>query len=147
MKIILKNDISNLGHKDDIVTVKDGYAMNYLIPKGYAVVATKSALKMHEENQRQRAHKIEKIRNEAQELAEKIAQIKVRIPAKTSSTGTIFGSVNNVQLAEALEKEGISVDRKSISVENVKEIGTYKANVKIYKDIKSQFEFEVYTEE
>jgi large subunit ribosomal protein L9 len=147
MNIILKQDIARIGHKDDIVNVKDGHARNYLIPKGMAITATKSALKMHEENMRQRAHKIEKIRNEAQALADKIAKIKVRIPAKTSSAGKIFGSINNVMLAEALEKKGVSIERKNIKLdESIKEVGTYKATVKLYKDIVTEFEFEVFTE-
>ncbi len=148
MKIILKQDMNNLGHKDDVIVVKDGYALNYLIPKGIAIAATKSALKMHEENQRQRAHKIEKLRNEAQELANKISKTKVRIAAKASSAGKIFGSVNNIMLAEALESKGITVDRKNINVgDSAKEIGTYKANVKLYKDITAELEYEVYAEE
>lgn len=148
MKIILKQDMNNLGHKDDVIVVKDGYALNYLIPKGIAIAATKSALKMHEENQRQRAHKIEKLRNEAQELANKISETKVRIAAKASSAGKIFGSVNNIMLAEALESKGITVDRKNINVgDSAKEIGTYKANVKLYKDITAELEYEVYAEE
>lgn len=148
MKIILKQDMNNLGHKDDVIVVKDGYALNYLIPKGIAIAATKSALKMHEENQRQRAHKIEKLRNEAQELANKISETKVRIAAKASSAGKIFGSVNNIMLAEALENKGITVDRKNINVgDSAKEIGTYKANVKLYKDITAELEYEVYAEE
>lgn len=140
--------MNNLGHKDDVIVVKDGYALNYLIPKGIAIAATKSALKMHEENQRQRAHKIEKLRNEAQELANKISETKVRIAAKASSAGKIFGSVNNIMLAEALESKGITVDRKNINVgDSAKEIGTYKANVKLYKDITAELEYEVYAEE
>jgi large subunit ribosomal protein L9 len=148
MDIILKKDIANLGDKDDIVNVKDGYARHYLIPRGMAVIATKSVRKMHDENLRQRAHKIEKIREEAEAKAEKIKDIKLRIPAKTSSSGKIFGSVNEIILAEALEKEGISVERKNIKLNDaVKEVGTYKATVKLYKDIEAEFEFEVYSEE
>ncbi len=148
MDIILKKDIPNLGEKDDVVNVKDGYARHYLIPNGMAVIATKSARKMHEENMRQRAHKIEKMREEAQAQADKIKDKKFRIGAKTSSTGKIFGSVNEIILAEALEKEGISVDRKNIKLEDsVKEVGKYKASVKLYKDIEAEFEFEVYSEE
>ncbi|MFO7790053.1 MAG: 50S ribosomal protein L9 [Bacteroidota bacterium] len=148
MDIILKKDIANLGDKDDIVNVKDGYARHYLIPNGLAAIATKSARKMHEENMRQRAHKIEKMREEAQEQADKISKTKLRIGAKTSSKGKIFGSVNNIILAEALEKEGITVDRKNINIaDSIKEVGTYKAKVKLYKDIEAEFEFEVYSEE
>ncbi|MDA3819673.1 MAG: 50S ribosomal protein L9 [Candidatus Delongbacteria bacterium] len=148
MDIILKKDMPNLGEKDDIVNVKDGYARHYLIPNGMAVIATKSARKMHEENMRQRSHKIEKIRKEAQKQADKFANTKFRIGAKTSSTGKIFGSVNEIILAETLEKEGITVDRKNIKLDDpVKEVGKYKASVKLYKDIEAEFEFEVYSEE
>jgi large subunit ribosomal protein L9 len=148
MKVILLEDKANLGHKDDVVTVKDGYARHYLLPKGIAVAATKSALKMHEENQRQRAHKIEKLRNEATELVEKIAQLKIRIGAKASSAGKIFGSVNNIMIAEALEKEGITVERKNIEIgDSVKEVGSFKAKVKLYKDISAELEYEVFAEE
>ncbi len=148
MDIILKKDIPNLGDKDDIVSVKDGYARHYLIPKGMAVIATSSARKMHEENMRQRAHKIEKLRDEAQAQADKISNTKLRIGAKTSKSGKIFGSVNDIILAETLEKEGINIDRKNIKLQDsVKEIGKYKANIKLYKDIEAEFEFEVYSEE
>jgi large subunit ribosomal protein L9 len=148
MDIILKKDIPNLGDKDDIVSVKDGYARHYLIPKGMAVIATSSARKMHEENMRQRAHKIEKLRDEAQAQADKISNTKLRIGAKTSKSGKIFGSVNDNILAETLEKEGINIDRKNIKLQDsVKEIGKYKANIKLYKDIEAEFEFEVYSEE
>ncbi|MGC9331547.1 MAG: 50S ribosomal protein L9 [Bacteroidales bacterium] len=148
MDIILKKNIPNLGEKDDIVNVRNGYARHYLIPNGMAVIATKSARKMHEENMRQRTHKIEKMREEAQNHADKIANTKLRIGAKTSSTGKIFGSVNEIILAETLEKEGITVDRKNIKLDNtVKEVGKYKASVKLYKDIEAEFEFEVYSEE
>ncbi|MEA3447088.1 MAG: 50S ribosomal protein L9 [Bacteroidota bacterium] len=148
MDIILKKDMPNLGEKDDIITVKDGYARHYLIPNGMAVIATKSARKMHAENMRQRSHKIEKMREEAQAQADKISDTKFRIGAKTSSTGKIFGSVNEIILAETLEKEGITVDRKNIKLDDtVKEVGKYKASVKLYKDIEAEFEFEVYSEE
>jgi large subunit ribosomal protein L9 len=149
MEIILKEDIPNLGYKDDIVKVKDGYARNYLIPKGYAVQATPSAKKAHLEIMKQRAQKEEKIRKDAEATAEKIQNIKLKVLAKTSSTGKIFGSVNNIQIADALEKEGIKVDRKNITInaEHIKEVGTYTATVKIYKDIKAEVTFDVVAEE
>ncbi len=149
MEIILKEDILNLGYKDDIVTVKDGYARNYLIPKGYAVQATSSAKKAHKEIMKQRAQKEEKIRKDAETAAEKLQNVKLKILAKTSSTGKIFGSVNNIQIAEVLEKEGIKVDRKNIIInaEHIKEVGTYTATVRIYKDIKADVTFDVVAEE
>jgi large subunit ribosomal protein L9 len=149
MEIILKQDLQGIGHKDDLVKVKDGYARNFLIPKGMATIATPSAKKVHAENIKQRAHKEEKIRNEATAQAKKLETKVVRIAAKTSTTGKIFGSVNTIQIAEALEKEGITVDRKSITIfdlENIKEVGTYKAKAKIYKEISAEFQFEVYSE-
>lgn len=147
MDVILKEDVANLGLKDDIVTVKDGYGRNYLIPRGYAILATESARKVHAENQRQRAHKEAKLRDEAVALAEKIDGIKLTIGAKTSSTGKIFGSVNNIQLAEMLEAEGHTIDRKNITInDQVKEVGTYSAVVKLYRDVTATIEFEVVSE-
>lgn len=149
MEIILKQDVQGLGHKDDLVKVKDGYARNFLIPKGLATIATSSAKKVHAENVKQRAHKEEKLRNDAIAHAKKLEAKVVRIAAKTSTTGKIFGSVNTIQIAEALEKEGITVDRRSITIfdlENIKEVGTFRAKAKIYKDISAEFKFEVYSE-
>ncbi len=148
MEIILKQDISGLGDKGEIVTVKDGYARNFLIPQGYAILATPSAKKVHEENTRQRAHKEEKIKQEAEEMAEKLAAVKLTIGAKTSSTGKIFGSVNTIQIAEALKNEGYEIDRKNISIEGeqVKEVGKYKAQIKLHKEVKTEIEFEIIAE-
>ena len=112
MEIILKEDVVNLGYKDDIVKVKDGYGRNYLIPQGKAVIATESAKKVLAEAQRQRAHKIEKLKNDAQEMAAKLAAVEgLTIAAKASENGKIFGSITNVQVAEALEMQGLTVDR------------------------------------
>ena len=116
MKIILKEDIPSLGYKDDVVEVKSGYGRNYLIPTGKAVIANESALKVLAENQKQRAHKLAKIKADAEALAESMKDVTLTIGAKTSSTGTIFGSVNNIQIAEALEKLGFNVDRKLIVI-------------------------------
>ena len=149
MEIILKQDIANLGSKDDVVTVKNGYANNYLIPKGFATVATESAKKVLAENKKQQAHKEEKLRNDAAEKAKLIENKEIKIGAKTSSTGKIFGSVNTIQIAEALAKKGIEVDRKHITIvdeSNIKEVGKYKAVIKLYKDIKANIEFEVVAE-
>jgi len=146
MEIILKQDFKNLGHKDDLVKVKDGYARNYLIPQGFAVSATSSAKKINAENIRQRAHKEEKLRNEASEFAKKLTDVKLKIGAKTSKTGKIFGSINTIQIAEALTSIGYAVDRKNITIYNadsIKEIGAFKAKVKLYRDITVDIDFEV----
>jgi large subunit ribosomal protein L9 len=125
--------------------VKAGYARNYLIPRGYAVPATDSALKMHAENLKQRAHKETKILAEAQATAEKIASVSIKLVTKASDTGKIFGSINTIQLSEALAKEGFAIDRKSISIseEHIKNLGTYEARVKLHKEVSATFNFEV----
>lgn len=149
MEIILKQDVQTLGHKDDLVKVKDGYARNYLIPQGFAVSATASAKKVHAENMRQRAHKEEKLRKDAAEAAKKLENVVLKVGAKTSTTGKIFGSVNTIQLAEVLNEKGYAIDRKNITIydaENIKEVGTFKAKVKLYRDIHVDIEFEVVSE-
>ncbi|RXQ94500.1 50S ribosomal protein L9 [Ancylomarina salipaludis] len=147
MEVILKQDIHTLGYKNDIVTVKNGYGRNYLIPTGMAVLATESAKKMHAENMRQSAHKQEKIKNEALELAKKLEAVSLTVGAKTSTTGKIFGSVNNIQIAEALEAKGFEIDRKVIAIKDaVKEIGKYTATVKLHKEVKVDIAFEVVSE-
>lgn len=147
MKIILKEDITNLGYKDDVVEVKDGYGRNYLIPRGKAVIATPSALKVLAENQRQRAHKLAQIKADAEAAAAALEGVSLTIGAKTSSTGTIFGSVNAIQIAEALEKLGHNVDRKLISIkETIKEVGKYNATIKFHKEVSVEIPFEVVSE-
>ena len=148
MKIILTQDMEKLGLKNDILTVKTGYARNYLIPKGYALQATGSAVKIHNENLKQRAHKEEKIRKEAEKLAAKLAALKLVIGAKVSSAGKIFGSVNTIQLAEALNEKGFEIDRKNIILgeETIKEVGNYKAVVKLHRDVRVDIDFEVIAE-
>lgn len=147
MKIILKEDVRNLGYKDDVVEVKDGYGRNYLIPTGKAVIASPSALKVLAENQRQRAHKLAKIKADAETLAESLKDIKLTIGAKTSSTGTVFGSVNAIQIAEALEKQGFNIDRKIIEIKQpVKEVGNYTALLKLHKEVSVELQFEVVAE-
>ena len=147
MKIILKEDIATLGYKDDVVEVKSGYGRNYLIPTGKAVIATESALKVLAENQKQRAHKLAQIKADAEALAESLIEVSLTIGAKTSSTGTIFGSVNSIQIAEALEKLGFNVDRKLIVIkETIKEVGSYKALLKLHKEVSIEIPFEVVSE-
>jgi len=150
MEIILKQDVNNLGHTDDIVKVKPGYAVNFLIPQGYAILATESAKKMHAENLRQRAHKEAKIREEASALAAKLEGKEVKVATKVSTTGKIFGSVNNIQIAEALASEGFEIDRRNITIvnaEKVTEVGTFDVVVKCYKDIKANIKMTVVGEE
>lgn len=147
MKIILKEDVANLGYKDDIVEVKSGYGRNYLIPTGKAVIASPSALKVLAENQRQRAHKLAKIKADAEALAAVLKDVALTIGAKTSSTGTIFGSVNSIQIAEALEKLGHNIDRKVISIkESIKEVGNYTATLRLHKEVSVEIPFEVVAE-
>lgn len=147
MKLILKEDIANLGYKDDVVEVKSGYGRNYLIPQQKAVIATPSALKMLAENQKQRAHKLAKIKADAEAAAAALEGVTLTIGAKTSSTGTIFGSVNSIQIAEALEKLGHTVDRKLIYLKDaVKEVGSYKATIKFHKEVSVEISFEVVSE-
>ena len=147
MQVILKEDVVNLGYKDDVVTVKDGYGRNFLIPQGKAVIASKSALKVLEENTKQRVHKLAKIKEDAQAMAAKLEGVSLVIGAKTSSTGTIFGSVTNIQVAEELGKKGFDIDRKIILIkDSVKEVGNYKAIVKLHKEVSVEIPFEVISE-
>jgi large subunit ribosomal protein L9 len=150
MEIILKQDVNKLGYKDEIVKVKDGYANNYLIPQGYAMVATPSNKKILAENLKQRAFKEAKIKQDAEAFAETLNKIEgLKIAAKASETGKIFGSVNTIQIADAIKAQfDIDVDRKKISIvgDAIKEVGTHKVIVSVYKEIKSEITFEVYAE-
>jgi large subunit ribosomal protein L9 len=148
MEIILTQDVDRLGSKDDLVKVKDGFARNYLIPQKKAIAATVTAKKILTENTKQRAHKEAKLKNEALSIAEKLANKKISIGAKTSSLGKIFGSVNTIQLAEAINKKGFEIDRKQILMpeDHIKEVGTYSAKVKLHKEVIIEVEFEVVAE-
>jgi large subunit ribosomal protein L9 len=148
MEIILLQDVPRLGSKDDIVNVKDGYARNFLIPQRHAVVATESAKKVLSENQRQRAHKEAKLKEEAQAVAAKLEGLKISIGAKTSTTGKIFGSVNNIQIAEALKENGFDIDRKQITIKEdaIKEVGKHVARIKLHREVYFDLEFEVVSE-
>ena len=141
-------DIQNLGYKDDIITVKDGYARNYLIPKHMAINATASAKKIHSENLKQRAHKEEKVKQEAEALAGKLKEVNLVIGAKASTKGKIFGSVNTIQIAEALNAKGFDIDRKLISIkeELIKEIGKYTAKLRLHKEVQIEVPFEIVSE-
>ena len=147
MEIILKEDVANLGYKNDIVTVKSGYGRNYLIPTGKAVIASPAAKKMLAEELKQRAHKLAKIKQDAKAEAAKLAGVSLKIATKVSSTGTIFGSVGSIQIAEELEKLGHKIDRKIISVDAVKEVGSYKALVRLHKEVSVEIPFVVVAEE
>ena len=147
MEVILKEDILTLGYKDDLVNVKEGYARHFLIPQGKAIIASPSAKKVLAENLKQRAHKIEQVKNDAQAIADKMEGTTLSIGAKTSSTGTIFGSVTNIQIAEELAKKGFDVDRKLIIIKDqVKEVGSYTATVKLHKEVSFEIPFEVVSE-
>ncbi len=148
MEIILKQDINKLGYKDDVVKVKDGYAVNYLIPRRLAVRASVSQKKIHAENLRQRKHKEDRLRNKASEIALQLEKLTIKIGAKTSSTGKIFGSVNTIQLAEEINKKGFKIDRRKISIkeESVKTVGTYTVIIKLHREVKVELPFEVVSE-
>ena len=146
MEIILKEDVVNLGYKNDIVTVKSGYGRNYLIPTGKAVIASPAAKKMLAEDLKQRAHKLEKIKKDAEAVAESLKDVTLTIATKVSATGTIFGSVSNIQIAEELAKLGHNVDRKIIFVKGVKEVGSYTATIKLHKEVSVEIPFEVVAE-
>ncbi len=149
MEIILKTDIQGLGYTNDLVVVKDGYARNYLIPKGKAIIADKTAKKVLAEVKKQKSFKEEKLRKEAETLAKALENVFVKIGAKAAETGKIFGSVNNIQIAKALNEQfKFDIDRKKIFVdgESIKELGKYQATVNLHKDIKAQINFEVFAE-
>ena len=139
MQIILLTDIANLGHKDDVINVKPGYGRNYLIPQGYAILATEAAKKIVAENTKQRAHKEAKLKAEAEELAAKLAELKLTVGAKTSSTGKIFGSVNNIMISEALLAQGFDIDRKKIMLKEIKEVK--RARLTEYKNYRPNSEY------
>ena len=148
MELILIQDVAGLGYKNDIVSVKKGCGRNYLIPQGKAIIASESARKVLAENLKQRAHKLAKIKADAEELAAKLAPVALTIATKVSATGTIFGAVGNIQIAEALAKLGFEIDRKTIVVkETVKEVGSYTATVKLHKEVSVEIPFEVVAEE
>ena len=148
MEIILLQDVANLGSKDDVLVVKNGYGRNYLIPQKLAILATPSSKKILSENLKQRAHKEAKLKEEASKQAEILKSISIVIGAKTSSTGKIFGSVNNIQVAEALKEKGFEVDRKQITIkeDSIKEIGKHTAKVKFHREVVVELEFEVVAE-
>ena len=147
MEIILKQDVANLGYKDEIVNVKNGYANNYLLPKGMAIIATPVNKKIHAENLRQRAHKEEALRKNAETQQAALNGKTVKIIVKVGENGQLFGGVNNIMVAEALkEQHNYDVDRKDIVVETIKAVGNYTAKVNVYKEIKAELNLEVVAE-
>ena len=146
MKIILKKEVAGLGEAGDIVEVKTGYALNYLVPQGFATVGTPSAIKQHEETLRQRAHKEAKLVADAQALAAKIEAVAVKIAAKVGETGKLYGAVTAAQVAEAIAEAGIEVDKKNITIPEIKEVGEYEAKVKCYKGVFANVKVEVVAE-
>lgn len=146
MKIILTQDVKNLGHKDDVVVVKDGYGRNYLIPKGMAKLATDGAMKMLAEDIRQRAFKIEKLRKDAEQISAKLNGASVTVKTKAGASGKIFGSVTGLQIANALKEQGYDVDRRKIAVDDIKNLGTYTADINLFKDITASITVEVVAE-
>lgn len=148
MEVILKQDIKNLGYKDDVVKVRDGYGRNFLIPKGMAIIANGTNKKVLAETVKQRSHREEKVRTSAQATANALKDVVVKVGAKVGEKGKIFGSVTSVQIADALKKLGHEVDRRNITMneEAIKSVGTYTADVRIYKDIAVKVNFEVVEE-
>lgn len=148
MELILKEDVANLGFKDDLVTVKNGYGRNYLIPKGLAILATPSAKKVLAENIRQKAHKEKQIIEEANAVAEALAALEIKIPAKVGAGDKLFGSVSNIDLAAALEKEDHTIEKKYISVKGgtVKRLGNYEADIRLHREVQITLPFEVIPE-
>ena len=147
MEIILKQDVANLGYKDEIVKVKNGYANNYLLPKGMAIIATPVNKKIHAENLRQRAHKEEAMRKNAETQQAALNGKVVKLIVKVGENGQLFGGVNNIMVAEALkEQHNYDIDRKDIVVETIKTVGNYTAKVNVYKEIKAELNLEVVAE-
>jgi len=147
MEVILKQDFPGLGYKNDLVKVKGGYGRNYLIPQGYAIVASPSNRKMIDENVRQASHKAEKIINDAKEIAAKIAEITIEIGAKAGENGKIFGAITTLQIADALKEKGHVIDRKKISFKSeVKNVGEYEALIDLHREVKQDIKFTVVAE-
>ncbi|MDA8930197.1 MAG: 50S ribosomal protein L9 [Bacteroidia bacterium] len=146
MKVILKDFVKGFGEKNDIVEVKNGFGRNYLIPQGLATIATPSAIKIAEENIRQAAHKQEKIKADAQAIAEKLEGLKLTVQTKAGSNGKIFGSVTTIQLAQSLADRGFDIDKRKISAPEMKNLGEYKATVGLHKEVSVEIDVEVVQE-
>jgi len=149
MQIILKQDVRNLGYKDDIVKVRPGFGRNYLIPNGIAILADEKAKKIHAENVKQRAHKEAKVKAEAEKQATKLKDTVIKVPTRVGDNGKIFGSITSVQLADALRNLGYDIDRRNITIdaaETVKTLGSYTAKVRMHKEVLAAFQFEIVAE-
>jgi large subunit ribosomal protein L9 len=149
MQLILKEDVENLGFKDDIVIVKNGYGRNYLIPNGKAIIATKSAIKVLNENLKQKAFKEKKIIDEAKALADKIIKLKIKILSKIGSGNKLFGSVTNAHLAKSISSKGLEIDKKQITLpgKNIKRLGNYEATIRVHRELSVKFPFDIVAEE
>tara|TARA_Y200000002_G_scaffold383250_1_gene404423 strand:- start:2328 stop:2774 length:447 start_codon:yes stop_codon:yes gene_type:complete len=145
MEVLLKKDMDRLGNKDEIITVKNGFGRNYLIPKGIAILATESVKKMHSETLKQRAHKYNQLKEEASKIYEKMAKKTFKVPVKVGENGKIFGSITNIQLADSLEKAGFKIERKNITLPsgNLKSVGKFEAEVVLHKEVKGKISFEI----
>jgi len=145
MEVILKKNVDNLGYANELVNVKNGYGRNFLIPQGYAILATASAKKAHAETMKQKSHKESKVLAEAEAIGKALEATSVKIVTKVGEKGKIFGSVNTLQLSEALKAEGVEIDRKSLKIKNepIREIGSFEATANLHKDVQANFTFEV----
>ena len=145
MEVILKKNVDNLGYANELVNVKNGYGRNFLIPQGYAILATASAKKAHDETMKQKSHKESKVLAEAEAIGKALEATSVKIVTKVGEKGKIFGSVNTLQLSEALKAEGVEIDRKSLKIKNepIREIGSFEATANLHKDVQANFTFEV----
>ena len=145
MEVLLKKDIDRLGNKDELVEVKNGYGRNFLIPKGFAILATDSVKKMHSETLKQRSHKDNQLKEEATKIYEKMSKKTFEVPAKVGENGKIFGSITNIQLADSLDKAGFKVERKNITLPtgNLKSVGKFEADIVLHKEVKGKISFEI----
>ena len=143
MKIILKKEVIGLGEAGDIVNVKTGYALNYLVPQGFATVGTPSAIKQHEETLRQRAHKEAKLVADAQAVAVKAAAVEIKITAKVGDNGKLYGGITTAQVADILSKAGVEIEKRNITLPEIKAVGEYEATAKIYKGVTANLKIEV----
>ncbi|MEQ8925296.1 MAG: 50S ribosomal protein L9 [Fulvivirga sp.] len=146
MEVILKDDIQGLGYKNDTVTVKPGYARNYLIPQGFAIIANDANKKVVEENIKQAAHKAEKLKKDAEEIANKMGDLTLEIGTKAGESGKIFGAITTIQVAEGLKNKGFDIDRKKISFNPIKQIGDYKAMIDLHRDVQHEISIKVVAE-
>jgi large subunit ribosomal protein L9 len=148
MKVILKQDVATLGETGDIVNVKDGFGRNYLIPRGLAILATPSNVKVVEEIRRQSSHRLERLVNDAKELAKQLAKLDIVIPARVGEENRIFGTVTTQQVADVLEKKGLEIDRRKIELhEEIRALGVYSATIKLHGDVTADVKIQVVPEE